>query len=174
MAKSLGCHLVSYQQWESGRATPQAIFYPKIIELLGGLPFVEADTVGGKLGGERLTRGLNLVEMAGFVGLSIETWSRLESGEYPPTQREIETLKQHSIDLGDTVCARVEDIPTTLSKALRDARLERGFSQAELAQSLGYKDASSWSRIETVGRVPCRRKWSKIEEVLGVDVSHIV
>lgn len=170
MAQELETQLVSYQQWETSKARPRPRAYSKIVEVLGEYVQPKAESVGETLRFERLTRGLNLAEMARYVGLEPEVWSRLEREIYPPSREEIAKLERCSIFLPQGVVERRSGIPTALSASLRAARQDLKLSQDELAKLLGYRAGSSWSRVENSGRVPCRSKWKQIESILGIDL----
>lgn len=171
MAKALGCHLVGYQNWEGGKTEPQVGAIPAIIELLGYLPNEHLDSVEGVLKSARLRRGKNRFEMARTLKMKPEVWTRLECGEYPPSHKDLELLEGQSIDFGSLCEIRPDHLPTALSRALKKARLERGFTQSEIAIHLGYKGNSAWSRVEQGGRIPDRRTWGDIHKLLGVEVS---
>ena len=56
----------------------------------------------------------------------------------------------------------------TMGDRIRKARLEKGLSQAELAELLGYKSRSSINKIEVEGRDIPRSSIVKFAQVLGV------
>ena len=57
---------------------------------------------------------------------------------------------------------------------IRKARLEKGLSQAELAELLGYKSRSSINKIEVEGRDIPRSSIVKFAQVLGVTPSYLM
>jgi len=174
MAERIGCSLVSYQQWEGGKVCPLPRYHSAILLLLEGLASPKDTSVGESLKIQRLQRGLNLAEMARFVGLTNESWTRLEGNSYLPSEDEIKQLQRHSISLPPDAGRRENTLPTALSESLRDARVERGLSQEEVARQLGYCGGSVWSRIETSGRIPKMGCWAGIREILGVKVEDFI
>ena len=57
---------------------------------------------------------------------------------------------------------------------IRKARLEKGLSQSELAELLGYKSRSSINKIEVEGRDIPRSSIVKFAQVLGVTPSYLM
>lgn len=62
----------------------------------------------------------------------------------------------------------------TMGDRIRKARLEKGLSQAELAELLGYKSRSSINKIEVEGRDIPRSSIVKFAQVLGVTPSYLM
>lgn len=62
----------------------------------------------------------------------------------------------------------------TMGDRIRKARLEKGLSQAELAELLGYKSRSSINKIEVEGRDIPRSSIIKFAQVLGVTPSYLM
>lgn len=62
----------------------------------------------------------------------------------------------------------------TMGERIRKARLEKGLSQAELAELLGYKSRSSINKIEVEGRDIPRSSIVKFAQVLGVTPSYLM
>lgn len=56
----------------------------------------------------------------------------------------------------------------TVGKRIKEARLKKGWSQAELASLMGYKSRSSINKIETDGRDIPRSQIIKFATVLDV------
>lgn len=61
-----------------------------------------------------------------------------------------------------------------MGERIRKARLEKGLSQAELAELLGYKSRSSINKIEVEGRDIPRSSIVKFAQVLGVTPSYLM
>lgn len=62
----------------------------------------------------------------------------------------------------------------TMGDRIRKARLEKGLSQSELAELLGYKSRSSINKIEVEGRDIPRSSVVKFAQVLGVTPSYLM
>lgn len=171
MAECFGCELVSYQKWEKGVVEPRAVFFPAIVELLGFLPNEDLESYHGVLRSERLQKGKNLVEMAKFVGAQPVVWTGWEKGLFPPVDKDLERLRAVGIDLPMLPDSSYENGPTTISCVLRKARKERGITQLQMAEMLGFSSNSPWSRYETGGVIPAEKFWPKIEEALSVNLA---
>lgn len=62
----------------------------------------------------------------------------------------------------------------TVGEKIKEARLKKGYSQAELAKLLGYKSRSSINKIEVDGRDVPRSSIVKFAKVLGVTPSYLM
>lgn len=62
----------------------------------------------------------------------------------------------------------------TVGQKIREARLKKGYSQAELAELLGYKSRSSINKIEVEGRDIPRSSIVKFAKVLDVTPSYLM
>ena len=62
----------------------------------------------------------------------------------------------------------------TLGERIKAARLKKGYSQAELAELLGYKSRSSINKIEVEGRDIPRSSIVKFAKVLDVTPSYLM
>lgn len=62
----------------------------------------------------------------------------------------------------------------TVGEKIKEARLRKGYSQAELAEKLGYKSRTSINKIEVEGRDIPRSSIVKFAEVLGVSPSYLM
>ena len=62
----------------------------------------------------------------------------------------------------------------TVGEKIREARLKKGYTQAELAQLLGYKSRSSINKIEVEGRDIPRSSIIKFAKVLDVSPAYLM
>lgn len=62
----------------------------------------------------------------------------------------------------------------TIGERIKEARLRKGLTQAELAKLLGYKSRSSINKIEVEGRDIPRSSIVKFAEILGVSPSYLM
>lgn len=62
----------------------------------------------------------------------------------------------------------------TIGEKIRKARIKKGYTQAELAELLGYKSRSSINKIEVEGRDIPRSSIVKFAEVLGVTPAYLM
>lgn len=62
----------------------------------------------------------------------------------------------------------------TVGEKIREARLKKGYSQAELAELLGYKSRSSINKIEVEGRDIPRSSIVRFAEVLDVTPAYLM
>ena len=62
----------------------------------------------------------------------------------------------------------------TVGEKIREARLKKGYSQAELAELLGYKSRSSINKIEVEGRDIPRSSIVKFAKVLDVTPAYLM
>lgn len=62
----------------------------------------------------------------------------------------------------------------TVGEKIREARLKKGFTQAELAELLGYKSRSSINKIEVEGRDIPRSSIIKFAKALGVSPAYLM
>lgn len=62
----------------------------------------------------------------------------------------------------------------TLGERIKAARLKKGYSQAELAELLGYKSRSSINKIEVEGRDIPRSSIVKFAKILDVTPSYLM
>lgn len=62
----------------------------------------------------------------------------------------------------------------TVGERIKEARIKKGYSQAELAEILGYKSRSSINKIEKDGRDIPRSIIVKCAEILGVTPAYLM
>ncbi|MBI3678279.1 MAG: helix-turn-helix transcriptional regulator [Proteobacteria bacterium] len=84
LANRFGVAEATVQSWETGRATPEARFYPAIISFLGYDPFPEPKTLAERIRNQRLIPGLTQAEAAKRIGVSEETILNWEKGKCEP------------------------------------------------------------------------------------------
>ena len=170
MAKLVGITLESYRLWEWDQSEPLARYWPKIIELIGTLPGEDLGTYSGVLRSERLRRGLTCMQISQDLGLSEGNWTMWETGNHRPQQNFIDLLQsQLGIDLRRFEL-RQRIARTALADALRNARINAKYSCRQAAQIFGNRSRSAWVKYEVSGRIPEKKYWRKIKEVLDVDV----
>ena len=173
VAKEFGCTLEAYQLWESDNVVPRPRVYPKIIEFLGYLPGEDLSTYHGTLRSHRLRQGLTMIAMAKKAGANSAAWTRWERGIYVPALEFIRKLALIGIDLSH-FDLHGDIVPTNLSKALRKARKEKGYTHQQMSEVLGYVSPAVWHRLELQGVIPREEHWLKIQQCLGVKVRDFV
>lgn len=71
--------------WEYNRGQPKVYNYPKLIEVLGLLPFeVDTSTLGGKIIAYRYTKGMSRKKFSKLLGVDESTLKTWEDNKYIP------------------------------------------------------------------------------------------
>jgi DNA-binding transcriptional regulator YiaG len=74
--------------WEYNRGKPKVYNYPKLIEVLGFLPFnVDTSTLGGKIIAYRYTKGLSRKKLSQLLGVDESTLRNWEANTHIPCQK---------------------------------------------------------------------------------------
>lgn len=69
--------------WEYNRGKPKVYNYPKLIEVLGFLPFeVDTSRLGGKIIAYRYTKGLSRKKFGNLLGVDESTLKTWEENKY--------------------------------------------------------------------------------------------
>ncbi len=92
MAAEIGCSTASLAKWETGAATPDVRFWPKILAFLGYDPRPEPEGFAGRIRAAREAKGLSKRELGGRLGLdpgTVGAWERGELRRPHPRMRRI-------------------------------------------------------------------------------------
>jgi len=93
VAKRIGVDEATIYNWENNRSFPPLCFIPKIIELLGYVPFESrARTLGEKIVYSRRLLGLTQKKLAKSLGIDPSTLGRWERNESQPNKKLLEKL----------------------------------------------------------------------------------
>lgn len=179
VAKELDVREKTIGLWENGLARPLPRSYGRIVRFLGYDPEPGDLSVAGRLRAVRRRLGLSQADFAAKVGLDEGSVCRWESGSRPPSRwmaNRVAAILDHlektaeqpagtnSLD-GETPPLTyfdrtrwrrvpppelVEGQPSNLGDRLRQRRLERGLSQAQLGKQFGVGRAIvyRWERGE--------------------------
>lgn len=80
--------------WEYNRGKPKVYNYPKLIEVLGLLPFeIDTSTLGGKIIAYRYTKGLNRKKFSQLLGVDESTLANWEANKYMPVKPILQILE---------------------------------------------------------------------------------
>jgi transcriptional regulator with XRE-family HTH domain len=80
--------------WEYNRGKPKVYNYPKLIEVLGFLPFdIDTSTLGGKIIAYRYTKGLSRKKLSQLLGVDESTLKNWENNKYIPVVDIMQTLE---------------------------------------------------------------------------------
>ena len=89
--------------WENERGKPRIYNYPKLIEVVGFLPFdIDTSTLGGKLKMYRYTKGLNREKFSKILGVDETTLRDWEDSKHIPLPQNFKILQ--------TLLNEVEDL----------------------------------------------------------------
>ncbi|WP_158561300.1 helix-turn-helix transcriptional regulator [Emticicia sp. C21] len=79
--------------WEYKRGKPKVHNYPKLIEVLGFLPFeIDTSTLGGKIIAYRYTKGLSRKKFSHLLGVDESTLRAWENNKYIPVAHIMQIL----------------------------------------------------------------------------------
>ena len=88
MAKLIGVCEDSITSWERNRNEPSVIYYPKIIQLLGYIPFdLNISIFGGQIKLYRYLNGLTQEELASKLNINESTVFHFETGKHQPSAK---------------------------------------------------------------------------------------
>jgi DNA-binding transcriptional regulator YiaG len=80
--------------WEYNRGQPKVYNYPKLIEVLGFLPFeVDTSTLGGKIIAYRYSKGLSRNKFSKMLGVDESTLRNCEENKYIPEAHIMQILQ---------------------------------------------------------------------------------
>ena len=85
--------------WEYNRGQPKVYNYPKLIEVLGFLPFdIDTSTLGGKIIAYRYTKGLSRKKFSQLLGVDESTLRNWEGNKHIPLSNKMRILKNYLTD----------------------------------------------------------------------------
>jgi len=80
--------------WEYNRGKPKVYNYPKLIEVLGFLPFdIDTSTLGGKIIAYRYTKGLSRKKFSKLLGVDESTLRNWEANTYNSMPHNMKVLQ---------------------------------------------------------------------------------
>ena len=82
VAKQIGVHFASIQNWERNVGTPMSCQIPSVIRFLEYVPFKHDGTQRGRLRWMRMCAGWTQDDLAAAAHCGVSSIGRLESGEY--------------------------------------------------------------------------------------------
>ena len=95
VARRIGAVESSVLNWEKNRAKPSLPFLPRIIELLGYVPYDSTEkTLGEKIVDHRKSFGLSQEKLALSLGIDPSTLGRWERGERKLSKESLKELKK--------------------------------------------------------------------------------
>lgn len=158
LAKRLGVNPMTVRLWEEGRATPGVRQMARVIAFIGHDPIPAGTSLPSRLRAYRRREGLTQAEVAGRLGVAVDTAVRWEWRGQKPRAEHWPTI--------DRVLGPTGPVPTDLPNRLRHARRTLGLTQEEFGAKLGLGQhvVSDWER----GRcepLPARR--AKLEKLLA-------
>ena len=93
VAVIIGVDEVSIYNWEKNRTIPHVRYIPKIIQFLGNVPTnLQPESFREKILYYRKLRGLNLENLAKYLGIDPGTLANWEKGKRQPSPRSLEKL----------------------------------------------------------------------------------
>jgi DNA-binding XRE family transcriptional regulator len=94
LANVIGVCEDSITLWENNRNEPSIIYYPKIIQFLGYMPFdVDDSTLGGKIKLYRYLHGLSQEELALKLEVNESTVFHYENNKHKPSPKTFRKFK---------------------------------------------------------------------------------
>jgi DNA-binding XRE family transcriptional regulator len=88
VAKVIGVCEDSITFWENNRHEPSIIYYPKIIEFLGHVPFDgDSSTLSGQIKLYRYLHGLSQEELARILNINESTVFHYENNKHKPSPK---------------------------------------------------------------------------------------
>lgn len=94
LANFIGVCEDSITLWENNRNEPSIIYYPKIIQFLGYVPFdVDDSTLGGKIKLYRYLHGLSQTELALKLEVNESTVFHYENNKHKPLPKTLRKFK---------------------------------------------------------------------------------
>lgn len=79
VAKELGVHHKTYENWEQGKYEPELRLFPAIIDFLGYDPSPEPKSLAERIRAARRREGISQEELARYLGLdesTVRAWER--------------------------------------------------------------------------------------------------
>lgn len=136
----------------------------------------QAGLSGERLRGLRLERGLSQRELGELADVSSSTISRLEGTGAAPSSPVLEALGQAlGVVVGPTDEATEADPDVRFGRQLREWRIDKGLTQAELAESVGidptYISKIERGRLEHTPSVRTLRGFARALDVDELDVA---
>ena len=92
-AEQIGVDKTTIYNWENNRATPATCHIPKIIGLLGYVPFDRPSSLPQRLALARRLRGLSRRKFAKVLGVDEGTLARWERGVRRPSEKHQQIIK---------------------------------------------------------------------------------
>jgi DNA-binding XRE family transcriptional regulator len=100
VANIIGVCEDSITLWENNRNEPSIIYYPKIIQFLGYVPFeVDDSTLGGKIKLYRYLNGLSQEVLAIKLNIDQSTVYHYENNKHKPSPKKLKEFKYLLNDL---------------------------------------------------------------------------
>jgi len=94
VANVIGVCEDSITLWENNRNEPSIIYYPKIIQFLGYVPFeVDSSTLGGQIKLYRYQNGLSQEELALKLEVNESTVFHYENNKHKPSSKTLRKFK---------------------------------------------------------------------------------
>ena len=94
VANVIGVCEDSITLWENNRNEPSIIYYPKIIQFLGYVPFdIDISTLGGQIKLYRYIHGLSQEELALKLNVNESTVFHYEKNKHKPSPKTLKKLK---------------------------------------------------------------------------------
>ena len=157
LAAKLGVNPMTIRLWEEGRATPGVRLMARVIAFIGCDPTPAETSLPSRLRAYRRREGVTQREMAGRLGVAVDTAVRWEWRGQKPRAEHWVTIEH--------ILGPAEPTPTDLPNRLRVIRRKLGLTQAEFGERLGIDQGcvSDWER----GRcepLPVRR--AQLERIL--------
>jgi transcriptional regulator with XRE-family HTH domain len=94
VANIIGVCEDSITGWENNRNEPSIMYYPKIIQFLGYVPFeVDDSTLGGQIKLYRYLHGLSQEELARILDINESTVFHYENNKHKPSPKTLRKIK---------------------------------------------------------------------------------